>query len=225
MERFDVAVVGLGALGSGAAYQAAIKGAKVIGFEQFELGHVRGALHDTSRIIRTSYDSPEFVALARSAYKDWADKEKRSGLQLVNITGGVVFLPRGRPTPSSDFTESLTANGVPYELFDSKEVSSKSVTTMTYQARANGATLKEKTGVDKVTPDGHGVVIETSQGSFRAGKVVLAADAWINKLLGPLGCEIPMMTTMQEQVTYFKPSDPLHFDPKNFPVWIRGGET
>jgi sarcosine oxidase len=33
MERFDVAVVGLGALGSGAAYQAAIKGAKVTGFK------------------------------------------------------------------------------------------------------------------------------------------------------------------------------------------------
>ena len=94
MERFDVAVVGLGALGGGAAFQAAIKGAKVIGFEPFELGHVRGASHNTSRIIRASYGSPEFVALARSAYKDWADLEKRSGLQLFNITGGVVFLHR-----------------------------------------------------------------------------------------------------------------------------------
>ncbi len=67
VERYDVAVVGLGALGSSAAYQAAIKGAKVIGFEQFEFGHVKGASHDTSRIVRTSYGAPEFVALARSA--------------------------------------------------------------------------------------------------------------------------------------------------------------
>jgi sarcosine oxidase len=88
---------------------------------------------------------------------------------LVNITGGVVFLPRGRRTPSSDFTESLTANRVPYELLDSKEVNqgwpgfkipdgidaaytadtgivhdSKSVTTMQYQARTNGAILKKR---------------------------------------------------------------------------------
>ena len=125
MERFDVAVVGLGALGSGAAYQAAVKGAKVIGFEQFELGHVRGASHDTSRIIRTTYSSPEFIALARSAYKDWAELERRSGLKLVNITGGVVFLPRGGPTPSSDFTKSLNDNGVPYELLNSKEVNER----------------------------------------------------------------------------------------------------
>ena len=250
MERFDVAVVGLGALGSGAAYQAAVKGAKVIGFEQYELGHVRGASHDTSRIIRTSYGSPEFVALARSAYKDWAELEKRSGLELVNVTGGVVFLPRKGPTPSSDFTRSLDANGVPYELLDSKEVNqrwpgfkipdgidavytadtgivhaNKSVNTMQYQARFNGAILKEKTRVDKVTPDGNGVAIETSRGSFQARKVILAADAWINKLLRPLGSEIPMLKTMQEQVTYFKPRDPESYEPKNFPVWIWGGDT
>lgn len=248
MERFDVAVVGLGALGSAAAYQAAIKRAKVIGFEQFEFGHVRGASHDTSRIIRTSYGSPEFVSLARSAYKDWADLEKRSGLQLLNITGGVVFLPREGPTPSSDFTRSLDANGVPYELLDSKDVNrrwpgfnlpdgidavytadtgiahaSKSVTTMQYQARANGAVLREKTRVDRVTPDGDGVVIETSNGRVRAGKVILAADAWLNKLLRPLGMEIPL-SVMQEQITYFKPADSARFDPERFPVWIWGGE-
>jgi sarcosine oxidase len=34
MEQYDVAVVGLGALGSAAAYQASIKGAKVVDFEQ-----------------------------------------------------------------------------------------------------------------------------------------------------------------------------------------------
>ncbi|KAE8362448.1 FAD dependent oxidoreductase [Aspergillus caelatus] len=248
MERYDVAVVGLGALGSGAAYQAAVKGAKVIGFEQFELGHVRGASHDTSRIVRTSYGSPEFVALARSAYKDWADLEKRSGLNLLDITGGVVFLPRNGPTPSSDFTKSLDANGVPYELLDSKEVNrrwpgfnipdgidavytadtgivhaSKAVTTMQYQARANGAVLREKTRVDRLIPDGNGVIIETSKGRVRAGKVILAADAWINKLLGPLGAEIPL-TVMQEQITYFKPENPALFEPERFPVWIWGGE-
>ncbi|KAL4748354.1 hypothetical protein BDW72DRAFT_205717 [Aspergillus terricola var. indicus] len=236
MERYDVAVVGLGALGSGAAYQAAVKGARVIGFEQFELGHVRGASHDTSRIVRTSYGSPEFVGLARSAYRDWADLEKRSGLNLLDITGGVVFLPQGGPTPSSDFTKSLGANGVLYELLDSREVNRRwpgfnfsrwdrcrAVTTMQYQARAHGAVLREKTCVDQVIPDGDGVLLETSKGQVRADKVILAADAWINKLLRPLGAEIPL-TVMQEQVTYFKPADPALFEPERFPVWIWGGE-
>ncbi|KAH7133914.1 FAD dependent oxidoreductase [Dactylonectria macrodidyma] len=250
MERYDIAVVGLGALGSGAAYHAAIKGAKVIGFEQFELGHVRGASHDTSRIVRTSYENSEFVALARSAYKDWAELERRSGLTLLNITGGVVLIPKEGPTLASNFMKSLEANGVPYELLNTKQVNerwpgfrvpdgvecvytadtgiahaAKSVTTMQYQARANGAVLREKTRVDLLTPTDDGVIIQTSNGQVRAGKVILAADAWANKLLKPLGAEIPQLTVMQEQITYFKPSNPDKFDPERFPVWIWAGET
>ncbi len=49
------AVVGLGGIGSAAAYWLARRGATVTGFEQFELGHARGASHDHSRIIRRSY--------------------------------------------------------------------------------------------------------------------------------------------------------------------------
>ncbi|KAI8670187.1 DAO domain-containing protein [Fusarium keratoplasticum] len=250
MERYDVAVVGLGALGSGAAYHAAIKGAKVIGFEQFELGHVRGASHDTSRIVRTSYENPEFVALARSAYKDWAELERRSGLTLLNITGGVVLIPRGGPTLASNFMTSLETNGIPFELLDTKQVNkrwpgfrvphnvdcvytadtgivhaSKAVTTMQYQARANGAVLREKTRVELLTPTDDGVIVQTSTGQVLARKVIIAADAWVNKLLKPLGAEIPQLTVMQEQITYFKPSNPDKFDPERFPVWIWGGET
>lgn len=248
MEHFDVAVVGLGALGSAAAYHAASKGAKVIGFEQFEFGHVRGASHDTSRIVRTSYGDPAYVALAKSAYKDWAELEKSSGLSLLTITGGLVFFPRDGPNPASDFTNSLDANGLPYELLDSHEVNrrwpqfgirdgvdavytadtgivhaSRSVATMQYQARASGAVLKERTRVDKITPDVNGVVIETSNGRCHARKVILATDAWTNKLLAPLGADIPLRV-MQEQITYFKPADIDRFDPDKFPVWIWGGE-
>ncbi|KAF5660792.1 sarcosine oxidase [Fusarium heterosporum] len=251
MEQYDIAVVGLGALGSAAAYQAAIKGAKVIAFEQFELGHVRGASHDTSRIVRTSYGAPEFVALARSAYQDWAELERRSGMKMLTITGGVVFFPHQGPTPSSDFTTSLDANGVRYELLAPEETNKrwpgfnvpqgvdtvytpdsgivhaqKAVLTFQFQARANGAVLKENTRVDAVTPQASGgVKIETSQGSFHARKVIIAADAWTNKLLKPLGVELPI-TVMQEQVTYYKPSreHEARFANDKFPVWIWGGE-
>ncbi len=43
---YDVIVLGLGALGSGAAYWLAKRGARVLGLEQFELGHARGSSHD-----------------------------------------------------------------------------------------------------------------------------------------------------------------------------------
>ncbi|MGQ0669987.1 MAG: FAD-dependent oxidoreductase, partial [Actinomycetota bacterium] len=57
--EFDYVVVGLGGLGSGAAYWLSRRaGAGVLGLEQFELGHERGASQDHSRIIRLSYHTP-----------------------------------------------------------------------------------------------------------------------------------------------------------------------
>lgn len=245
MEHYDVAVVGLGALGSAAAYFSAAKGAKVIAFEQFELGHVRGASHDTSRIVRTSYEAPQYVALAKSAYKDWAEIEKASGQTLLSITGGVVFLPKGGPLLASSFSESLDANGVPYELLNAAQVAarwpqfkiadtvdvvytpdsgivhaSRAVSAMIGLARTHGAAIKEKTGVISVKPQsGGGVIIATTGGKFHAKKVILATDAWTNNLLAPLNASIKL-SVMQEQITYFKPTDPDAFDAQKFPVWI-----
>lgn len=246
MEHYDVAVVGLGALGSAAAYFSAAKGAKVIAFEQFELGHVRGASHDTSRIVRTSYEAPQYVALAKSAYRDWAAIEKASGQELLSITGGVVFCPKGGPLLASSFAESLDANDVPYELLNAAQVAarwpqfkiadtvdvvytpdsgivhaSRAVSAMIGLARANGATIKEKTAVTGVQPQqgGGGVTITTSKGKFHAKKVILATDAWTNKLLAPLNATVKL-SVMQEQVSYFKPTNPEAFDAQKFPVWI-----
>lgn len=244
-------------LGSAAAYYASKKGAKVIALEQYELGHVQGASHDTSRIVRTSYEAPEYVALAKSAYKDWADLEKAAQQKLLTITGGVVVIPKegGVPAPdrwsngiptAADWIKGLEANNMPYELlnhteanarwpqFDLKEDmvaiyshdtgivhAAKSVSAMQFLARMQGAVMKERTKVERVTPNGSdgGVTIETSSGSFSASKVIITADGWINELLEPLGVVVPLQIT-QEQVTYFKPSNPDGYWPDKFPVWL-----
>jgi sarcosine oxidase len=248
MEHFDVAVVGLGVLGSGAAYYATKKGAKVIAFEQFELGHVRGASHDTSRIVRTSNFAPEYVALAKSAYKDWAELEKVTGYEMLTTTGGVVFFAPDSPTSASDFARSLDTHSIPYEILDAQEVkrrwpqfnipdnvstvytadsgiahAAKTVSTLQSLARSHGAILRDNTPVERLTPQASGgVMIETPKGRFHASKMILATDAWINKLLAPLSVHIPV-TVMQEQVTYFKPTNSAAFEPNQFPVWIWHG--
>ncbi|WP_157981649.1 N-methyl-L-tryptophan oxidase [Protaetiibacter intestinalis] len=244
METFDVAVVGMGALGSAAAYHLARRGAKVVAFEQFELGHVRGASHDTSRIIRTSYGEERYVRLAQSAYRDWAELEAATGERLTTITGGVVFIRTGGPYAASDFARALTATGVPHELLSPAEVherwpqfaipegvetvytpdsgiahAARTVATLQLHARVNGADIRDRTRVEAVEPDAEGVVVRTSGGEVRARKVVIAADAWTNELLAPLGAEIPLVV-MQEQVSYFAPADAAPYDPARFPVWI-----
>lgn len=244
MESFEAAVVGMGALGSAAAYHLARMGTRVVAFEQFELGHVRGASHDTSRIIRTSYGAPEYVRLAQSAYRDWADFEKVAGERFVTVTGGVVFIPTGGPYAASDFAASLDACDLRYELLGPEQVgerwpqfrvpdnvetvytadtgivhASRSVAALQMQARAHGAVIRDRTPVEGLDPADGGVIVRTPSGEVRADKVVLATDAWTNRLLEPLGAAIPL-EIMQEQVTYFAPRHVEAFDPERFPVWI-----
>ena len=244
METFDVAVVGMGALGSAATYHLARRGVKVVAFEQFELGHVRGASHDTSRIIRTSYGAPEYVRLAQSAYQDWAEFEAVSGERFVTVTGGLVFFPASGPYSADDFRTSLDEAGVPYELLNPAQVAerwpqfalpegaqaiytadsgivhaSRSVAALQMQARLRGADIRDRTPVERLAPGGDGITIHTATGDVHAAKVIVAADAWTNTLLEPLGAAIPLVT-MQEQVSYFKPEDDAAFDRERFPVWI-----
>ena len=82
-ETYDLAVIGLGALGSSTAWHAARRGLSVIGLEQFELGNDRGASHDPSRILRHSYHTPEYVDLTFLAYDDWAALEAETGESFV----------------------------------------------------------------------------------------------------------------------------------------------
>ena len=78
-----VGVVGLGGLGSATAYWLARRGVDVVGFEQFELGHVRGASHDHSRIIRRSYHTPGYVELTAEAYSAWETVEAEDRKSVV----------------------------------------------------------------------------------------------------------------------------------------------
>ena len=117
-EAFDYVVVGLGALGSATAHQLARRGLSVLGLERFELGHHRGASHDTSRILRHSYHTPEYVRLTQDAYDDWARLSSWAGRDLVTVVGGLDLFPPDPAIPLGDYTASLTEVGIDFELLD-----------------------------------------------------------------------------------------------------------
>jgi sarcosine oxidase len=242
---FEYIVLGLGGLGSGAAYWLSREaGAEVLGIEQFELGHVRGESQDHSRIIRLSYHTPEYVDLAKLAYDAWDTLERESGDQVVLKTGGLDFAPRDSKIPLDTYRNAMRTCHVTYEDLDADEIMKRwPQFTLTedivglYQeqsgiamaaraneahrkmARANGATLLENTPVTNIVTRDNEVTVETTGGSFRCRKLVIAAGPWSNRALGYLGIELPLEVT-REQVTYFAAPQPEDFAPDRFPVWI-----
>jgi len=243
-EHYDAVVVGLGALGSAAAMHLARRGQRVLGLERFELGHHRGASHDTSRILRHSYHTPAYVRLTMEAYDDWARLEEWSGEQLATVVGGLDLFPPDAAIPPIDYVSSLDAVGVDYELLDSGEVTRRwpgfrlpPGTVGLFQSRGAivpagrgtllmqrlaleaGAELRARTRVVRLTQKRSGVEVVTSHETVRADRVVVCADAWTNEVLAGLGLRLPLETTL-EQVTYFAPERPEDFEPGRLPLWI-----
>ena len=204
-----VIVVGLGGIGSGAAYWLARRfGPDVLGLEQFELGHTNGASQDHSRIIRYSYHTPAYVRLAFGAYDAWRAVEAEAGEALVIRTGGLDLWPPGAAIPMADYRSSLAAVGVPFEAFDEHEVMRR------------WPVFRLEPGTQAIFQADGTVVVELADGSsLQAQDVVMATDAWTADLLRPLGVDLPLTVT-QEQVTYFACPDPALFAPDRFPVWI-----
>lgn len=241
---YDVIVLGLGGLGSGAAYWLARRGARVLGIEQFELGHGNGGSQDHSRIIRLSYHSPAYVRLAKRAYESWEMLAADSGEQPVLETGGLDFGPREGAIPLSDYMAALDAERVAYEYLQADEIRRRwpqlivgdevhgifqarggiakaAVGNAAHQrmAREHGATLRDRAPVTAIAA-GDGEVRVTAGGvEYRAGKLVIAAGAWSNDMLAHLGVHLPLEVT-QEQVAYYATPHLEEFRPGRFPVWI-----
>jgi sarcosine oxidase len=243
--EFEVAVVGLGGIGSSATYWASKRaGADVLGLERFELGHERGASQDHSRLIRLSYHTPNYVRFAQDAYRAWAEVEEECAERIVLKTGGVDLYPESAFGWMDDYTTSLDEVGLPYEWMGGDElmrrwpqwivspevrVMFQANTGIVAAATANaahrrlaeraGATLVDQARVTTIREAGGLYELETEAGTFRAERVILAADAWTNELLEPLWRPISLTVT-QEQVHYYASRDLEAFAPERFPVWI-----
>src|SRR5512144_656562 len=86
--RFDVIVVGIGGMGSAAAYHLARRGRRVLGLERFAIPHEMGSSHGLTRIIRLAYfEHPDYVPLLRRAYELWRELESEADEQLLHVTG------------------------------------------------------------------------------------------------------------------------------------------
>lgn len=204
-ERFDVAVLGAGGMGSAAAFALARRGARVIALEQFDLGHARGSSHGETRLVRQAYfEHPDYVPLARRAYDLWDELGGLVGSPLFHRTG-LVFCGQPDAEALAGTERAAELHGLPVErrpggafrplLHDRPgerllvepqggyvEVD-RAVRAFQELARRAGATLRGDTRVTGWSPVEDSLRLETSRGPVEARRLVLAAGAWSGRWL------------------------------------------
>jgi sarcosine oxidase len=223
--HYDVIVIGLGGMGSAAAYHLASRGQRVLGLEKFTPAHSLGSSHGGSRIIRQSYfEDPAYVPLLLRAYELWEQLARDSEREVYRLTGGLFIGPPDCLTVAGSLRASRQWD-LPHELLDGRDVAARfpNFTPATgdvalYEDKAGFARpemtvqahidLAELTGaelhfgepvLDWSETAGGGVQVSTERGSYTAGQLVICPGAWAPQLLAEFGIPI----TIERQVLYW----------------------
>lgn len=239
-DSYDAIVVGLGGMGSAAAYHLASRGADVLGLEQFDIPHGRGSSHGHSRTIgRSFYEAPEYMALYERTRELWEEVEAASGERLLVKTGS---LTTGEPgtQPVSKAIDTCESFGLPHEILDPDTVADRfpgyeipdshdalfqpddgyirpTAATLAHVelAQEAGAQLQAREAVTEWEPHGDGVRVHTTRGSYTAASLVLTAGPWLPSLVAEFG---GTMVAERRVLARFQPGDLATFQPDAFPV-------
>lgn len=227
---YDVGIIGLGAMGSAAAWALACRGASVIGWDQYPLGHDKGSSHGSTRIIRRIYsEGALYDALVRQAYAGWDRIEREHGQAFFTKTGGLDL----SVTTNGIFEDALAAalaSGQPFEVLEGLELeqrfpaidvggrgravfnadagvldSDTASAWMRDDAIRRGARLIDQTPITGWTRTADGFRVETDGNTTEVRKLIVAAGAWCGELVPALR---PALVPERQVIAWFEASTP-----------------
>ena len=237
--NFDAIVVGLGAVGSAAAYQLAKRGQRVLGIDQFSPPHALGSSTGETRIIRKAIgEGDPYVPLVLRSYELLREIERETGAELLTVTGGLWISSPARQaeTHVANFFDNTLAAArrfkIEHELLPPAEIRRR---FPQFNVRDNEAGYYEpdagylrpeacvKAQLDLAKKHGAEIRVNQRVDSLAelppARTIIIAAGAWIHRFLPP---DAAKLFTITRQVQYwFEVRGPVErFMPPNFPVWI-----
>ncbi|HEY6566679.1 MAG TPA: FAD-dependent oxidoreductase [Actinomycetota bacterium] len=222
--RFDVIVVGGGAMGTATARNLAMRGRHTLLLERFTFGHANGSSGGPTRIFRFMYHTQGYARMALAAKGAWDELQDAAGERLLHVTGGIDI-----GEPALPRAEVLKEIGAPVERLLPDQAherwpdlhipegadivfqpdggvlrAARTVQVQAALAAGAGAEILEETTVTSIAVTGDRAEVHTGAGAtFTAPTVVVTAGAWAGPVLRTAGIDLPLQPSL-EQGTYFR---------------------
>ncbi len=238
---YDVAVIGLGTMGSYACCELARRGVNVVGLDRFSPPHDRGSHSGDTRVFRIAYaEHPDYVPLAQRAGKLWDQFAMEASVPLIHRCGMLSIGPpdsvmiQGIETSSSLHGIGHTRHTAEElrRMFPAIEPASDhvgifepsagwldvgaAIETAQRFSRHAGATLLTDSPVLDVANQGSHFVLTTAEGQITSQKVIVTAGAWSSQLLARLG--LPL-NVERKVLLWVDPLEPGRFAPGALPIF------
>jgi sarcosine oxidase len=239
-----LAVIGLGAIGSMALWQASRLSDSVVGFEAQSPGHARSAVGGDTRLFRMTYlGMPDYYPILQRSRSLWAELEAESGQDILTRCGGLsIGTVDGPYIPG--LLEIARLNGAEHEILSRETMAERypqhnlrpddcavfdphggalrtdrAVTAAVAAAQSNGAVVHTNTPIDSITEVDHGVVVRSGDKSWTFENVIVSSGGWSQRLMPDY---LKKATeTRRIFLSWFVARDAAAFSPEKFPVFTR----
>ncbi|MEY2505141.1 MAG: sarcosine oxidase [Verrucomicrobiota bacterium] len=226
---YDVAIAGLGGIGSAIAAHCAARGASVVGLEQFGPAHDLGSSHGKSRMIRQAYfEDAAYVPLVLRSYELWRELERQTSEELLRLTG-VLSVGEESCEIISGTQRSAGEHGLRLETLSQGQVHERypglrllpdevglfepdggvldperAVRAHLQIARRAGAELRFQVSMSSWEATASGVAIRLGDGTEVSAKtLILSLGPWFKKTMDALGAPLRIQRNVQ---AWFSPA-------------------
>ncbi len=237
MRMCDVAVVGLGLMGSAALDALLNAGVDALGFDPLGPGSNRGSSHGSCRVFRRfNFENDNYTDLSDAALAGWMRLEADSG-ETILIPSPVLeagrpgsamvaasraaAIAKGHPDPAwsaAAANREFPAFSLPPDwdvvVQDGGAILKADVALRIMRSRAGDRVIPEAAQIE-CRPDG--VLVRTKTREVLAQRAILALGPWLSRTLPEMAS---VLEVTRQAVGWFKPARPETVLPGRFPLFI-----